>query len=115
LQCCWIPGLAQGRVAILGRPRAGDWLVDDIRGWVAAGVTDVVSLLEDHETRELGLIAEAASALEAAFPTRTSPHAIGVFRRDGRWLWHAGHVLPRRSMQDVGWACIAVRVSAARG
>lgn len=49
-----------GRLAILGRPRAQDWLTGEIAAWQAAGITDVVSLLEDHEVLELGLQQEAA-------------------------------------------------------
>ena len=51
----WIDGVPAGRLAILGRPRAGDWLSDEIAGWQAAGVTDVISLLQSHEVRDLGL------------------------------------------------------------
>jgi protein-tyrosine phosphatase len=51
----WISDLALGRLAIVGRPRCGDWLADEISAWKAAGLTDVVSLLEDHEIRELEL------------------------------------------------------------
>jgi len=51
----WIPGLKPGRLAILGRPRAGDWLEDEIAGWHSAGITDVVALIEDHEIRDLDL------------------------------------------------------------
>ena len=55
----WIADVPGGRLAILGRPRSGDWLADEIADWKAAGLTDVVSLLEDHEIRELELIREA--------------------------------------------------------
>ena len=58
----WISGLEPGRLAILGRPRAGDWLDDEIADWKSAGVTDVVSLLEDHEMRELDLTQEGEIA-----------------------------------------------------
>lgn len=51
-----------GRLAILGRPRAGDWLRDEIADWKAAGVTDVISLLQSHEVRELGLALEGEIA-----------------------------------------------------
>ncbi|HEY2402141.1 MAG TPA: hypothetical protein VGI23_17435, partial [Steroidobacteraceae bacterium] len=54
----WIPDVPGGRLAILGRPRAGDWLADEIADWKTAGVTDVVSLLQGHEVRELGLTHE---------------------------------------------------------
>jgi hypothetical protein len=55
----WIADVPSGRLAILGRPRSGDWLSDEIADWKAAGLTDIVSLLEDHEIRELDLAREA--------------------------------------------------------
>jgi protein-tyrosine phosphatase len=55
----WITGLQPGRLAILGRPRSGDWLADEIADWQAAGLTDVISLLEDGEIRDLELAREA--------------------------------------------------------
>lgn len=51
----WIPGSWIGRLAILARPRGGDWLADEVEGWRTAGVQVVVSLLSDDETHELGL------------------------------------------------------------
>jgi protein-tyrosine phosphatase len=47
------------------RPRAGDWLVDEIAGWKAEGVDVVVSLLDRHEVDELGLH-ELPAALQSA-------------------------------------------------
>ena len=55
----WIPGPWVGKLAILGRPRGGDWLTDEVEGWREAGVQVVVSLLSAEETRELGLADEA--------------------------------------------------------
>jgi protein tyrosine/serine phosphatase len=55
----WIPGPWVGKLAILGRPRGGDWLTDEVEGWCDAGVQVVVSLLSEEETRELGLADEA--------------------------------------------------------
>jgi hypothetical protein len=49
----WIAGVPCGRLAILGRPRAGEWLHDEISDWATNGLTDIVSLLEEHEVREL--------------------------------------------------------------
>ena len=43
----------------MARPRAGDWLEDEVAHWRAEGVGLVVSLLEPAEARELGLEAEA--------------------------------------------------------
>jgi protein-tyrosine phosphatase len=48
------------RLAIMPRPRAGDWLADEITGWRAEGVQLVVCLLEAHEVAELALADERA-------------------------------------------------------
>lgn len=79
----WIPDIPIGRLAILGRPRAGDWLTDEIADWKASGVTDVVSLLQRHEARELGLTHEAdiAGQLGLSFeefpiPDRGVPESV---------------------------------------
>jgi protein-tyrosine phosphatase len=48
--------LRQGwRLAIMPRPRAGDWLDDEIAGWKAEGIDIVISLLERQEIEELEL------------------------------------------------------------
>ena len=47
------------RLALMARPRSGDWLEDEISGWRDTGVGTVVSLLEPQEVRELGLSDEA--------------------------------------------------------
>ncbi|WP_316173759.1 hypothetical protein [Bradyrhizobium sp. SZCCHNRI1073] len=49
-----------GRLAIAARPRAEDWLADDIAAWVGEGIAVVVSLLEQAEVHDLGLRREAA-------------------------------------------------------
>jgi protein-tyrosine phosphatase len=54
----WIDGLGPMRLGLMARPRAGDWLHDEIVGWGRAGVGCVVSLLEAHEVRELELLQE---------------------------------------------------------
>jgi polymorphic toxin system DSP-PTPase phosphatase-like protein len=46
-------------LAIMPRPRAGDWLADEIDSWRNANIRTVVSLLESREIAELGLEDEA--------------------------------------------------------
>lgn len=58
----WIPGPWRGRLAILPRPRGGDWLGDETKAWHEAGIDVVVSLLEREEEAELVLQGEAAAA-----------------------------------------------------
>jgi protein-tyrosine phosphatase len=51
----WIEGPWRGRLAIMPRPRGGDWLEDEIQSWRRAGVDMVVSLLTREEQSELNL------------------------------------------------------------
>jgi protein-tyrosine phosphatase len=44
-----------GKLAIMPRPRAGDWLAGEIESWQQSGIDCVVSLLEPAEIAELGL------------------------------------------------------------
>src|SRR5438093_2518190 len=54
----WIPESWPGRIAIMPRPRGGDWLEDEVRAWRDAGVDAVVSLLEPGEVMDLDLAGE---------------------------------------------------------
>lgn len=79
----WIKDMPSGRLAILGRPRAEDWLADEIACWKAAGLRDVVSLLEDHEVRETRLMQEAELVEQVGMtferfpiPDRGVPHSV---------------------------------------
>jgi protein-tyrosine phosphatase len=56
----WITGVRKGRLAVLPRPRGGDWLEDEIRSLRASGVDVLVSLLTREEATELDLTDEAA-------------------------------------------------------
>ncbi|HEY3453444.1 MAG TPA: dual specificity protein phosphatase family protein [Bryobacteraceae bacterium] len=58
----WIPGPWSGRLAIITRPRGGDWLVDEVKGWRRTGIDMVVSLLETDEAAQLDLAREAEAA-----------------------------------------------------
>jgi hypothetical protein len=51
----------------------GRWLSDEIADWKAAGLTDIVSLLEDHEIRELDLAREAELAERAGLSFERFP------------------------------------------
>jgi hypothetical protein len=50
-----IPACPYGRLAIMPRPRAGDWLEDEVGSWRRAGLDVVVSMLQQDEVAELGL------------------------------------------------------------
>jgi protein-tyrosine phosphatase len=54
----WLREVEGVRLAIMPRPRSGEWLTDEIAGYQRMGVQTVVSLLELHEARELDLADE---------------------------------------------------------
>src|SRR5256885_568555 len=54
----WIEGPWPGRLAIMPRPRGGDWLEDEIQSWRQSGVDVIISLLTREEQTELSLADE---------------------------------------------------------
>jgi len=54
-----INGPWKGRLAIVPRPRGGDWLEDEVRAWRKAGLDLVVSLLTTYEIADLDLDQES--------------------------------------------------------
>lgn len=74
---------------MMPRPRADDWLQDEVNGWKEVGLDVVISLLEDTESQYLGLETEAARCQKKGiefihFPIRdrsvpTSKQAFSLF------------------------------------
>jgi protein-tyrosine phosphatase len=60
----WVEGVSWGRLAVMPRPRGGDWLVDELRSWQQQGLQTVVSLLRAYEVADLDLADEAALCAE---------------------------------------------------
>jgi protein-tyrosine phosphatase len=58
----WIEGPWPGRLAIVPRPRGGDWLRDEVASWHAAGIDGVVSALTEEENEAFDLSRESALA-----------------------------------------------------
>jgi protein-tyrosine phosphatase len=61
------------RVAIVPRPRGGDWLEDELFAIKEAGVDLLVSMLTSQESRELGLDEESASCRKIGLEFRSFP------------------------------------------
>jgi protein-tyrosine phosphatase len=91
-QVYWIRGSWPGRLAIVPRPRGGDWLDEELRAWKNAGIDCVVSLLTPEEVSEFDLQNEAKACeahavlfLPFAIPDRGVPdsrrEAAGLFER----------------------------------
>ena len=69
----WIPTDTPGRLAILARPRGGDWLRSDAVEWKGTGVHTVVSLLGEDEEAELELSDESAECVRAGLQFIAAP------------------------------------------
>ena len=57
-----IKGPWKGGLAIISRPRGGDWLEDEVREWKNERMNAVVSLLTNEEQREFDLLRELECA-----------------------------------------------------
>ncbi|MDP1919947.1 MAG: hypothetical protein Q8L14_27115 [Myxococcales bacterium] len=69
----WVETGAAGRLATMARPRAGDWLEDEMRGLKTAGIDVVVSLLTHDEVSELGLEGEPQACEQVGLRFRSFP------------------------------------------
>jgi protein-tyrosine phosphatase len=54
----WIEGPWPGLLAIMPRPRGGDWLEEEAASWRRMGIDVVISTLTREETAELDLVRE---------------------------------------------------------
>ena len=68
-----IPTDTPGRLAILPRPRGGDWLDVDVSAWKRAGFDTIVSLLTTDEAHDLKLNAEAKECNSAGLTFQSFP------------------------------------------
>jgi len=82
----WVETGNQLRLAIVSRPRGGDWLVGEADLMKRAGVDVLVSLLQVEEVNELGLSAEATACHGAGIvfhsfpiPDRETPSSTALF------------------------------------
>jgi protein-tyrosine phosphatase len=83
----WIDGEPPPGLAIVLRPRGGDWLEDELHRMKRGGIEILVSLLESEEASELGLVEEDSLAakiglsyLSHPIPDRHTPPDLAAFR-----------------------------------
>jgi protein-tyrosine phosphatase len=68
-----VAGPWRGQLAIVPRPRGGDWLTDEAVAWRDAGIDMVVSLLEPEEEAQLELGSEASAVTSSGLTFRAFP------------------------------------------
>src|SRR5262249_5195642 len=107
----WIEVGRTERMAIMARPRADDWLADEVDGWKAAKIDAVVSLLEPAEVAELGLLREPdlcrSNGIDfVSFPIADrgvpDPHAAAEMARTLVARLHEGHAIAIHCRAGIG-------------
>ena len=108
----WVETGTEIRIAIVPRPRGGDWLEDEVSQMKRAGVDVLVSMLQPNEAAELGLSAEAelckAGGIEfRSFPipdreTPPSTAAFAKFVEEMRSEVHAGRSVAVHCRASIG-------------
>jgi protein-tyrosine phosphatase len=71
----WLSIPTPGGLAIMPRPRGGDWLEDEVKAWHSAGVDIVVSLLTPGEMVDLDVGAEKSLCKSLGIEFRNFPIA----------------------------------------
>lgn len=107
-----VPGPWTGQLAIVPRPRGGDWLEAEVRAWQEAGIDAIVSLLVSTEEWELGLQREAEVSRAAGIrffafpiPDRQTPRSSEKMRdltSQLSALLEGGHSVAIHCRQSVG-------------
>lgn len=98
-----IDGPWPGQLAIVPRPRGGDWLDDEVADWKKAGLDVVVSALTPEEVESMELGRELAEGqrqgveiVSFSIPDRGTPTSVAgstkVFRQLGEFLQEGKHV-----------------------
>lgn len=125
-QLYWIECSGPGRLAILPRPRGGDWLEDEVANWRREQVQVVASLLTPDESRELGLsdeaqLCQAAGITFVSFPVAdrgvpASKTALAGIARQLAGLLEQGQTVGVHCRQGIGRsALLAAAVLSATG
>jgi len=69
----WIRDLAPLKLAIMPRPRGGEWLADEVAGWSRAGIQIIGCLLHRYEIEELDIADEERHCSQFGIQYRAHP------------------------------------------
>jgi len=68
-----ITAASPNRIAIVARPRGGDWLFDELSALASEGIDVLVSMLTEEEANELGLQRESEECVASAISFENLP------------------------------------------
>jgi protein-tyrosine phosphatase len=114
----WIQTTNSRRLAIVPRPRGGDWLADELSAIRAAGIDVLVSMLKPEEQSELGLEEEAKLCEQIglkflSYPVsdRETPQSLAGFRmfiEELRLLLAEGKAIATHCRASIGRASVVL-------
>ncbi|MCA8911358.1 MAG: dual specificity protein phosphatase family protein [Planctomycetes bacterium] len=103
------------RLAILPKPRSGEWLDDEIASYAAQGLNVLLTLLTPDEEIELGLTDEVVLAekhgldfMRYAIPDRGVPKSPALFAEVVRDLADSGKAIGVHCRSGIGRSGLAV-------
>jgi protein-tyrosine phosphatase len=104
---CPINTAAPNHLAIVARPRGGDWLFDELSALSREGIDVLVSMLTEEEIKELGLDNESESCRAAGITFLNFPIPDRSVPSDTEDFLHAVERLAQlvRGGQSVGVHC----------
>ena len=109
----WIEAPGVPRLATMARPRAGDWLEDEVAHWARSGFGMVVSLLAPDEIDDLQLGMEAALCRRNGIeyrsfpiPDRGVPDDVGAARCFAAEIAETGKAIAIHCRAGIGRASI---------
>lgn len=95
----WIEGSWPGRLAIMPRPRGGDWLEDEVSSWRRLGIDTIVSALSSEEIAELDLIQEKEHCEKVGIEFLTFPVVDRGVPRSAKETWELVRQLEEKLAQ----------------
>src|SRR6185436_10293015 len=109
----WIPAAGPGKLAVMPRPRGGDWLEEEIWSLRQAGVDILVSMLQRDEEASLGLEREGELARAQGMEFISHPIPDRDVPESPKETWKLARSLPTTSARASGSPSIAAWGSAA--
>lgn len=87
--------IGSGSLSVMAKPVSGEWIEDEFSGIAQTGINRIISLLEEHESYEVGLSQESRLTekndmefISYPIPDRGLPTSVSEFATFTKRLYH---------------------------
>lgn len=87
--------IGSGSLSVMAKPVSGEWIEDEFSGIAQYGINRIISLLEEHESYEVGLSQERSLTekngmefISYPIPDRGLPNSISEFASFTKRIYH---------------------------